>query len=227
MSDPTRMTPATGETPTEGPGDGPDWRAITIYSLVGIISVLVIVLLLVRPGDGDRVTAVDAQTTTTASTTTTEVTPATTSTTVAAPAPTVVTTTTVAPTTSTTATSTTRPPATTSTTAASPTTISPIRCTGRTGPNDPDTVAEVFYEAWTVGDRSCAEQVATEEAVETLFIFDGSGADWTAEGCSDDEAGDDPHTDCVYRYEGGWATFEMRFDPIAGWEIFQVRFAAG
>ena len=85
----------------------------------------------------------------------------------------------------------------------------------------------MFYDAWRFDDRRCARKVASQAAIETLFQYDGSSADWTSVGCVDDDGsqqGDDPHTDCTFRYEGGWATFEMRFEAVGGWEIHAVRF---
>lgn len=213
--------------PGPGPqGDARDWRTITIYSLVALIGLLVIVLLLVRRGDDDRVLT-DAVSTTTQpvqdpSTTTsappTTIPPSSSSTT----RPTTTTTAGAAPTTATTARPTTT--STTSTTAA-PTTIAPTRCTGRTGVDDPEPVAEVFHDAWQVGDRRCAEQVATDRAVDTLFAIDRSAGPWTSAGCADVEGTDEPRAECVYLYEGGSATFEMGFGPVSGWEVLTVRFA--
>lgn len=87
-------------------------------------------------------------------------------------------------------------------------------------------MAEVFYEAWTIGDRDCAEQVATPEAVDDLFVFDGRSAAWTFEGCAEDEDALEPQTVCFFRYEGGSAAFEMGRDPVDGWQVTAVTFTA-
>ena len=228
MTAPDGPAPATGE-PGSGaqgasaPPSGRDWRAITIYGLVVLIGLLVIALLLVRRGDDDRVLT-DATSTTTqppASTTTTAPTTTSTSTTSTIP-PTTTTTAAPAPTTATTA----RPTTTTTTsTTAPPATIAPTRCHGRTGAEQPEPVAQVFHDAWQVGDRRCAEQVATDRAVRDLFAVSPSAGPWTPGGCADVE-GEDARADCVYLYEGGSATFELRFGTVSGWEVLAVRFSA-
>lgn len=218
MSDGTRPTPAVGGPPPEPPG-GPSWQTIVIATLLALIVLLGLILVLVRSGgdDGDDVATDDSVTTTSATSTTTSSTSTTP--------------TTVPPTTTTTPAQSTSVPAPTSTTRRStttsstpPATVVPVRCTGLSGPADPDPVAEVFYEAWTLDDRRCAEQVATDEAVDQLFFFDGTDAGWTFEGCVDDEDGD--WSNCSFRYEGGSATFQLRFDDVTGWEVFAVAFRA-
>ena len=115
--------------------------------------------------------------------------------------------------------------ATTTTTTAPPPTIAPARCVGADGTDDPDDTAIVFYDAWTIDDVGCAERVATDGAIDTLFAANGSGADWSFEGCAGDLLGDDP-VECAFRYEGGAAFFEMQVDGDDRWEVADVRFIA-
>ena len=219
MSDGTRPTPTVGG-PTPGPPGGPSWQAIVIATLLGLILLLALILVLVRSGGDDGDVATDDSLVTTTSSSSSSTTASSSSTT-----STTTTTTTTAPTTTvpTTTTTSTTPRATT-TTSGPPATVLPARCTGLTGRARPDTVAEVFYEAWTLGDRQCAEQVATNQAVDQLFFFDGTDADWSFQGCVDDDDGEP--TNCSFRYEGGSSTFRMRFDDVTGWEIFAVSFRA-
>ena len=218
------MTQPTPALPPDGPEppDGPDWRAIVIGTLTALTTLLVLVLLLVRSsGDGDDVATDDRSTTTvsttssmpstTSSSTTSTTTTSTTSTTTSAPPATIP----GSPTTSTTTSSTTTGP---------PPTIALARCSGRTGPGRPEPVAEVFYDAWTIRDRSCAEQIATEEAVEDLFVYDGSDADWTFVGCEDTSTSEDRLAACRFDYQGGSATFELRHDVVDGWKVTAVTF---
>lgn len=232
MSEPTQGVPPVGGPPPVDPPTGappgppgqpgPDRRIIIISVLVGALVLMVIALIVVRAdGDGDVVaTESTTTTTTTTSTTTTRVAE---STSPSEP----VTTPTTAPTTTTTRPSTTTTTAsTTTTTAPPPVTIAPNRCRGTTGPNDPDTVAVVFYDAWRVDDRNCAAEIASDGAIATLFQVDGSDARWVEQGCGPHDDAPEPHTDCVFSYEGGAAFFEMRFGAIDGWQVFNVRFVA-
>ena len=215
MSDTTRMMPTAGG-PEPG---GPDRRVAVIAALVGVIVVLILLLVVVRAvGDDGGSTA--SSSTTETSTSTSSTTPSsstTTESTTTTSSTTSTTTSTTTTTTTSTTTTTTTPPSTTST-------VAPDRCTGATGPTKPGTVAQVFYEAWTVDDRNCASQIATSDAVDTLFAIDGSGAQWTFEGCSQTD-GPDQHTECAYSYEGGAAFFSMRFGATTGWQIYAVDFA--
>lgn len=124
----------------------------------------------------------------------------------------------------TTTTSTTTSTSTTTTTTAPPVTIAPERCRGTTGPTSPEPVAETFYDAWTVDDRGCAEQIATEAAIETLFVIDGTDAGWQFQGCDTGDEAVDPETVCRYRYEGGSAHFSMSHGATEGWQITAVDF---
>ena len=63
-------------------------------------------------------------------------------------------------------------------------TIAPARCRGTTGPTEPEPVAVVFYDAGGSPTGPAPNKVATDEAVDTLFDLDGTGAQWTFQGCS-------------------------------------------
>ena len=121
-------------------------------------------------------------------------------------------TTTTAPTTSTTAP--------TTSTSATPTTIDPARCVSSAA-DDPDPTAEVVYEAYTVGDRSCAGNLATADALDALFAIPGGGGGWSFEGCSE-QASPAPHTLCSYRFEGGSTGFRMDYSETEGWTVYEV-----
>ncbi len=209
MSDPTQMIPTAGGPDDPEPPKDP-WR-IAIIVLAVVIGLLLLLLLIVSlTGSDDEGTS----TTTTSSTTDSSTTTSTTSSTTTTAAPT--TTTTAAPSTTTTSSTTTTAP---------PTTIAPARCTGTTGPTEPEPVAVVFYDAWRVDDTGCAAKVADQSAINTLFALDGAGAQWQFQGCStfDDP---EPKFDCAYTYEGGSSHFEMQYGAIAGWQIVAVEFVA-
>lgn len=210
MSDPTQMIP------TEGDPDGPrprrDPRRVAMIVLAVVIGILLILLIVVSINDdGDSDTSAGATTTSTETSTTTTTTTASTTSTTEVEATTSSTTVTTSPSTTTT----TSPPA----------TIAPERCTGATGPTEPEPVAVVFYDAWRVGDTGCAVEVATKSAVDTLFANDGTGATWQFQGCSTFED-PEPTVDCAYTYEGGSSHFEMQYDAVDGWQIVAVEFVA-
>jgi hypothetical protein len=158
-----------------------------------VVLILLIGLVLFLVSDDDDTDTV-APSTTTESTTTTS------STTTTAP-----TTTTTAPTT---------------TTTAPPTTVDPARCTS-SAPDDPETTAEVVYEAYTLGDRECAGNLMTADARDELFGIPGAGGGWTFMGCVDVED-PDPQTQCSYAFEGGSTTFRMSYGESEGWTVFGV-----
>ena len=180
--------------PTEPPGTGepppPDRRP---WVIIGLLIVLLLVGLAIWFGmDDDEVTG-DTTSTSTSSTTTSS------------------TTTTTAPTTTTTAP--------TTTTAAPSVTIDPARCVS-SEPDDPDITANVVVDAYQVGDRDCASNLMTDEALDDLFAIPGGGGGWEFRGC--DEV-NDPETDptsCAYRFEGGSTTLNMQYDN--GWVVFEV-----
>lgn len=236
MTDPTQLNPTVGGAPPAGPppdgpptggppGDGPDGsggdggmdrRLVAILGLLGAIIVLLAILLFVIANDdGDDDPTVPSSTTTTLATTTTTTAPTTTE----------ATTTTTTEATTTTASTTTTVATTTTTTTEPPPTIAPARCTGTDAADDPDDTAIVFYDAWTIDDTDCAARVASDDAIDTLFTADGSGADWSFEGCADNGVGRE-RIECAFRYEGGAAFFEMRVDAEDRWEVASVRFRA-
>lgn len=148
--------------PQEGPL-GLDRRLWWVLGVVGAILLAGTVYLRTDgDDDGEAVSALD---TTTSNTSTTQVSSTTTS--VAAPS--------------------TAPhrtaPETTDPAAPEPAVVAPARCTGNTAPDQPEPVAMVLYEAWTIADRGCAERVATDTVVEGLFDVSGAGASWDFQGC--------------------------------------------
>jgi hypothetical protein len=197
MAAPTGGPPPADLPPTgEPPAEPPDRRPWILGGLVALIVAVALAVLLL--GDDDDETATGDTTTTSAEETTTSTT-----------APT---TTTAAPTTTTTAP--------TTTTSAPPTTIDPARCTS-SPPDDPEPTAEIFFEAYTVGDRSCAGQVGTADAVDTLFAIPGGGAGWTFQGCAEEDD-PEPHTVCAYSFEGGSTAFRLAYGEFDGWTVYEV-----
>jgi hypothetical protein len=200
VSDPTMAMPASagGPPPVDPPPPPPDepppprnWRPWILGGLAALVVALGLALVFL---DDDETTTTDS-TTTTEETTTTEATTTT-------PAPT---TTTTAPTT---------------TTTSPPSTVDPARCVS-SGPDEPEPTAEVVYEAFTLGDRACAGNLATAEAVDQLFSIPGAGAGWTFEGCVPQDV-PDPHTLCSYRFEGGSTSFRMSYSDTEGWTVYEV-----
>ena len=198
---------------------GRDRRVTAVAVLLAAIVVATVALLVVGDDDGSltaetSTTSAPRSTTTSSTASSTTSTPSTTSTT---SDPT--TTTTIA----TTTTASTTPPTTAPTTSRPETTIAPDRCTGSIGRDEPDRVAETFYAAWTVDDRRCARAIATEEAIETLFFYDGSRAAWEPEDC-DASGRADAQVACTFAYDGGSARFELRFGDDRGWQVRGVEF---
>jgi hypothetical protein len=201
VTDPTMAVPAADggppppdqPPPTDEPPPPRDWRPWALGALA-LVVLVGLALLLLDDDDEDASTTASTTTTTEATTTTTEAT------------------TTTAPTTTTTA------PATT--TSAPPTTIDPARCVS-SGPDEPEPTAEVVYDAFTVGDRACAGNLATADALDTLFAIPGGGAGWTFEGCAG-QADPVPHTLCSYRFEGGATGFRMSYGEAEGWTVYEV-----
>jgi hypothetical protein len=191
--------PATpGEPPSEPPATGeppsepPDRRRWILIAVLIAILLAALAWLLLRDDSDDTETG--GTTTTTESTTTTS------------------TTTTTAPSTTSTAP--------TTTTTAPPTTIDPARCVS-SAPDDPDTTAELVYDAYVLGDRACAANVMTASALDELFTIPGAGGGWTFMGCQD-VADPEPQTLCSYAFEGGSTTFRMSYSDADGWTVFEV-----
>ena len=199
VDDPTMAMPAVAGAPpvdeppppTDEPPPPRDWRPWIIAAIVALIALVGLALLLADDDDDDSAT-----TTTTESTTTTE------------------------PSTTTTTQPTTTTSASTTTTAAPPPTVDPALCVS-SGPDEPEPVAEVVYEAFTLGDRSCAGNLATPAAVDQLFAIPGAGGGWTFEGCTEQDV-PDPHTLCSYRFEGGSTGFRMNYSETDGWTVYEV-----
>jgi hypothetical protein len=199
-SDPTMAMPVTepsapGGPPSEPPG--PDDPAAPPpdrrpWVIIGLLLLILLIglALLFGMDDDDDGSSTTTSSTTTSSTTTSSTTSSTTTTTA--------------------------PP---TTTTAPPTTIDPARCVS-SEPDDPDITANVVYEAYAVGDRDCASNLMTDDALEDLFAIPGDGGGWEFRGC--DEV-PDPETDptsCFYRFEGGSTMFSMQYD--SGWVVFEV-----
>jgi hypothetical protein len=201
VTDPTMAMPAAtgGQPPVEPPptGQPPDGpRDRRPWIIGGILLLIVLVgLVILLLGDDDETASDDTTTTTTESTTTT-----TESTTTTEP-----TTTTTAPTT---------------TTTSPPSTVAPGLCVS-SDPDEPEPVAQVVYQAYTLGDRGCAGNLATAEAVDQLFAIPGGGGGWTFQGCLDEEE-PDPHTLCGFSFEGGSTSFRMNYSDTEGWTVYEV-----
>lgn len=199
VTDPTMAMPVTpggpppgGPPPLDGPPPPRDRRPWILGALLALIVLVGLALLVLDDDDADTA----ATTTTTALDTTT--TASTTTTTVGS-------TTTTAPTT---------------TTTTPPSTVDPARCVS-SAPDEPEPSAQVVYDAYTLGDRACAESLATADAIDQLFAIPGGGGGWTFEGCFDQEE-PDPHTQCAYRFEGGSTSFRMSYSETEGWTVYEV-----
>lgn len=203
VTDPTMAMPvATGAQPPVGPppagqppAEPPDRRPWIIGGLLVLIVAVGLAVLLLG-GDDDEAASTTSSTTSTTveETTTTEAT-----------------TTTTAPTTTTTAPTTTTSP---------PSTVAPGLCQS-SAPDDPDTTAQVVYQAYTLGDRDCAANLATSDAIDQLFSIPGGGGGWSFAGCFPQED-PDPHTQCSFTFEGGSTSFRMSYSETEGWTVYEV-----
>lgn len=204
VTDPTMAMPvATGAQPPVGPppagqppAEPPDRRPWIIGGLLVLIVAVGLAVLLLG-GDDDEAASTTSSTTSTTvedTTTTTEAT-----------------TTTTAPTTTTTAPTTTTSP---------PSTVAPGLCQS-SAPDDPDTTAQVVYQAYTLGDRDCAANLATSDAIDQLFSIPGGGGGWSFAGCFPQED-PDPHTQCSFTFEGGSTSFRMNYSETEGWTVYEV-----
>lgn len=203
VTDPTMAMPvATGAQPPVGPppagqppAEPPDRRPWIIGGLLVLIVAVGLAVLLLG-GDDDEAASTTSSTTSTTveETTTTEAT-----------------TTTTAPTTTTTAPTTTTSP---------PSTVAPGLCQS-SAPDDPDTTAQVVYQAYTLGDRDCAANLATSDAIDQLFSIPGGGGGWSFAGCFPQED-PDPHTQCSFTFEGGSTSFRMNYSETEGWTVYEV-----
>jgi hypothetical protein len=200
VRDPTMAMPSAADgpppsdepPPTDEPPPPPDRRPWILAGLVALI-VLIGLALLVLDDDDEDVASTASSTTTSAA---------------------------AADTTTAQSTTTASTATTTSTTASSPSTVPPGECVS-SGPDEPEPVAQVVYEAFTLDDRACAENLATADAINQLFSIPGAGAGWTFEGCVDEDD-PDPHTLCSYRFEGGSTSFRMSYSDTEGWTVYEV-----
>jgi len=206
VTDPTMAMPAaTGAQPPvdppQGPGGPPDEPADPRPWIIGGVVALIVLVglaVLLLGGDDDNTAASTTTTSTTVEATTTTTTEATTTT---------------APTTTTTAPTTTAadgPPA----------TVAPGLCQSSDA-DDPDTTAQVVYQAFTLDDRDCAANLATSEAVDQLFSIPGRGGGWSFAGCFDQDE-PDPHTQCSFTFDGGSTSFRMNYSETDGWTVYEV-----
>lgn len=201
VTDPTMAMPAaTGAPPPVGrpptgqpPAEPPDRRPWIIVGILALIVAAGLAVLLLQ--DDDEAASRDSSTTSSTvedTTTTSEAT------------------TTTSSTTTTTAATTTSPPA----------TVAPELCVS-SDPDEPEPTAEVLYQAYTLGDRGCAANLATSEAVDQLFAIPGAGGGWTFAGCFDQED-PDPHTQCSFTFDGGSTSFRMSYSDTEGWTVYEV-----
>jgi hypothetical protein len=109
---------------------------------------------------------------------------------------------------------------TTSTTAAPATTQTPVTvaivCT------TPEDATKSFVQAWMADDKPAAERCATHEVTDKLFENDGTGAQWTFQGCF----GDPGVPTCSYSYEGGAANFTLNGTESGGWKVVDLSYVA-
>ena len=215
VGEPTMVQPAAGEPPTPTdpppggppPGDGDDGgdnRDRNMKIAIGGVVVLILVLLgVLFLTDDDDASVETADPTTSSTTTTTE-----------------------AATTSTEAPTTTASSTTTSTT--EDTTPPTSTCSGKDAPpDDPSPIAKTFMDSWQLDDRPCAEAIATDGAVNTMFAVEPGPTPQDFFGCSPvDDGTSDPHNECVFGFEGGTTNLKMNFGAIDGWRVFEVSFVA-
>lgn len=213
VTDPTQAMPTTsGGPPTggqppytpgppgppggRGPGQ-PDRRWWILAGLFALVLLIGLAALLLGGDDAEETSTTD--TTSTTSTTLEETT-----------------TTSSSATTSSSTTST----STSTTTTTPPATVAPALCTSGE-PDDPDHTAVVLYQAYALDDRGCAEQIATNSAVDTLFAIPGGGSDWEYQGCTEQDE-PDPHLDCAFTFPGGATHFRESYSDTDGWVIYEV-----
>jgi hypothetical protein len=102
-----------------------------------------------------------------------------------------------------------------------------MECRGTAGsPDDPQPVAELFVGAWQRGDRDCAEAIATEEAVGTMFGTEPGAEPPTFVRCAPNDV-PEPHVECTWTSGGATIEMDMRFNAVDGWLVFAVTLDAG
>jgi hypothetical protein len=182
----------TMQQPAASPPDERQGRwPLAIAALIALIAILLIVFVLVSNNDDDDTLDAASTSTTAAESTTT--------------------------TTEAESTTTTKPSASTSTAPAA--TVAPGLCKS-SPPDDPDTTAQVVYQAYTLGDEDCADKLMTAKARGQLFAIPGKGGGWTFQGCTEQDV-PDPHTDCAFSFTGGATHFRMNYGT-GGWEVYDV-----
>jgi hypothetical protein len=71
------------------------------------------------------------------------------------------------------------------------------------------------------GDKACASELTTPAALAELFSRDGTGATDDFVGCTEDDV-PDPHTDCLFHYDGGATHYLMTFTDADGWRTYDI-----
>lgn len=192
---PADLDPPGGPPPWDDrPGDGPPPSRLPWVIAALLVAVVLVLLALLLLDDDDDDGDVTAGTSTTELATSTTVEPSST-------------------------TSTTAP---TTTTEAPSVTLDPDDCDAA-GANaaQPGLAAQTVFEAWTIGDQSCADLLMTDDALTELFSRDGAGATDELQGCTEQDE-PDPHADCAFTYEGGSTHYLMSFSPTTGWQVFDI-----
>ena len=192
---PSAPRPPTGEPPAEPPERR--WWILAGLLIAVLVIGLAIVVLMADDDDGNASgsTTTEATTTSTTEATTTTTTEATTTT-----------------------------AATTTTTAGPSPTVAPGLCVS-SAPDDPETAAQVVFQAWTLRDATCAGNLMTANARDQLFALNGDGSDMTFAGCFDQD-NPDPHTLCSFTYPGGATNYRMNYSETEGWTVYDVFQAA-
>ena len=79
-----------------------------------------------------------------------------------------------------------------------------------------------MFDAYTVGDRDCASNLMTADALDELFAIPGAGGGWTFMGCEEVADPEPEPTLCGYRFEGGSTTLPHAVQRHDGWTVFEV-----
>lgn len=108
-----------------------------------------------------------------------------------------------------------------STTLAASTTSSSQGVTGTCA--QPEDASQAFVDGWKAGDQAAAGRCGSTEAVATMFQTDGSGAQYTFQGCDYTDPGVPV---CSYTYPGGAARLTIEGTEAAGWKVTKVEFIA-
>ncbi len=95
-------------------------------------------------------------------------------------------------------------------------------CAASSAPDDPDTTAQVVYQAYTLGDRDCAGNLATAEAVDQLFSIPGGGGGWELRRAASTRRSRTRTPLCSFTFEGGSTSFRMDYSDTEGWTVYEV-----